>query len=302
MNNFAKMMELYRRYTEDNTNIIDYINKLDKNDKNSLEAILISYDLQAGSYTERHQQDPDFRANYMKRLADLILEYDIRGKILEPGVGEANSLVALLNHLPSGRFEQIHGFDLSWSRSKYARAFCDENGYKNAIITTGDLFHMPFIDDHFDLVFTTHAVEPNGGHEKEILQELYRVTRQWLILLEPAYELSDAESQARMRRLGYVTNLYQTAIDLGYDVICHELYGRYFKAVNQTGITIIKKKTVEDENKEHGLACPITTKPMRRRGDAYYCEESMLAYPILQDIPCLRPENAIVASKFLEGL
>ena len=77
------------------------------------------------------------------------------------------------------------------------------------------MFNLPLLDNSIDIVYTSHSMEPNGGHEEELLAELYRVTNNYLILLEPAYEFASEEARARMRKHGYVTNLYETAKRLG---------------------------------------------------------------------------------------
>ena len=45
----------------------------------------------------------------------------------------------------------------------------------------GDMFNLPITDDSIDLVYTVHALEPNGGKEKEALKELYRITKKYLM-------------------------------------------------------------------------------------------------------------------------
>ena len=99
------------------------------------------------------------------------------------------------------------------------------------------------IDNSFDIVFTHHAIEPNGGKEKQILSELYRVANKYLILVEPAYDLVDNDKiRRRMEEHGYIKNLYGSAKELGLNVITWQLYGNCISELNPPGLMIIKKK------------------------------------------------------------
>ena len=42
---------------------------------------------------------------------------------------------------------------------------------------------------------------------------------------------------------------------------------------------------------------PVSGAPVRRLADCWYCSEDGHAFPIIAGVPCLTPENAIVASK-----
>ncbi|WP_455655394.1 hypothetical protein [Phascolarctobacterium sp.] len=60
------------------------------------------------------------------------------------------------------------------------------------------------------------------------------VANQYLILMEPAYELADEEAQARMKKHGYITELYKTAVELGYDIVEYSLYEMCANPLNPT--------------------------------------------------------------------
>ncbi|GJM70174.1 hypothetical protein HMSSN036_23900 [Paenibacillus macerans] len=231
--------------------------------------------------------------------------------IAEAGVGEAVSLGNVLRRM-GRRPRNIYGFDLAWSRVKYGYSFLreldiDSEDFDNLQLFTGDMFCTPFLDNSIDVVFTVHAVEPNGGREREALTELFRITRKYLVLLEPAYELADEKSRERMLSHGYVTSLYKTAMELGYDVMEHRLFDVSLNPLNPTGLLIIRKEITEEERiHEEGildsgpLCCPLTHTALHKFESSYYSPKSMLAYPILNGIPCLLPQNAIVATHFMD--
>ena len=304
MFNLKKLKELYQK----NENLIEYMRTQSGDKENTTEQIMISYDFQAGTYTNEYYRNPEPRLQRAAVFAEVIKEKNLSGTLLEAGVGEASVLVPLLNMLNAdGReFESVYGFDISWSRIKAARKFASDQDQSQIQFFTGDLLNIPFCDDSFDVVYTCHAIEPNGGKEKEILQELYRVCRRYLILMEPCYEFASERARARMKKHGYVTKLYQSAVELGYNI---EEYGLKVSGpdnLNPSGLMIIRKESsaVNEEPRKGPFMCPISKRSMEAYGDEggeFYCPESMLAYPVIQGIPCLLPENAVVATKYLEN-
>ncbi|KOP82301.1 hypothetical protein AMS60_07245 [Bacillus sp. FJAT-21945] len=290
-----KIKEIYIN----NENIIKYLKHLDKRKINSLEDILISYDFQAGTYIEEYKKRPQDFEVYGRKLASIINDLGVCKSILEVGVGEATTLCPTISGLNS-RPEKCYGFDISWSRIKYANSFVNSLNLDNVKLFTGDLFNTPLKDDSIDIVYTSHSIEPNGGREEEALRELYRITNKFLILLEPSYEFADVKSRQRMLENGYITKLYSTAKKLGFNIIEHKLFGNNSNPLNPTGLMIIRKRKDKNTVVVNPLCCPVTKTDIFRRFNAYYSQDSLLAYPIIDEIPCLLPQNAIIATKFLD--
>ncbi|NSJ91742.1 methyltransferase domain-containing protein [Coprococcus sp. MSK.21.13] len=292
-----KILNRIKQLYLENKNIIKYLKELDERESNSTEDIMISYDFQAGTYVKSYKEDSSFKKKYCTYLSDIIENLGDYGTILEVGIGEGTTLGPLLNLLRN-KSNKAYGFDISWSRLKYAKRFLNELGVYGAELFMGDLFSVPLKDNSIDIVYTSHSVEPNGGKEKEALMELYRITNKYLILLEPSYEFANGEGKKRMLNHGYVTNLYSTAKELGYDIIDHRLFPISANPLNPTGLIIIRKnsksKVIEP------LCCPITKTSLIKKNNAYFSKDSLIAYPIIDEIPCLLPQNAIIATKFLD--
>lgn len=270
-------------------------------DNNSPEIIEASYELQAGSYTRAHSKESRaiYNQKYTSEIARTILELDQPGSILEAGVGEATTLSGVLSNIPSP--VKSYGFDLSWSRLAYARSWLKKHNQNKTTLVTGNLFNIPFADNSIDIVYTSHSIEPNGGHEEEILAELLRVTRNYLVLLEPGYELASEEAQRRMEHHGYCKGLKQAAESLGAKVICHDLFPYTANPLNPTALTIIEKNTKASRPSEP-LACPIFKTPLIHAKGVMFSTEALMAYPIIDGIPCLRQENAVLATHFEDFL
>ena len=157
------------------------------------------------------------------------------------------------------------------------------------------MFSLPLLDNSIDIVYTNHSIEPNGGHERELLEELYRVTNNYLILLEPTYEFASDEARARMKHHGYVTDLYATAKQLGLKVLTYEPYGMSTNPLNPTGLMIIEKNSRAFV--EQPFCDPLTRTTLQIKGNAYFSEDSLISYPIVCGVPCLMKEYAVVTTK-----
>lgn len=266
---------------------------------NTQEIIEISYDIQTGSYIEamNNEDMAKHKREYTAEIAKVILSLCKPASILEAGVGEAITLSGVLKNL--GNVVSSYGFDLSWSRVAYAKNWLNAHGIVDTVLCSGDLFNIPFLDNSIDVVYTSNSIEPNGGNEAQILRELYRVTRKYLILLEPGYELSSKEAKQRMDSHGYCKNLKGISKSLGYDVLKHELFPFTFNPLNPTALTIISKQS-DTELLSDVLACPKFKTPVKKINDSLYSPEALVVYPIVGGIPCLRIENGIFASKYQE--
>jgi len=269
-------------------------------DKNSMEIIEIAYDLQTGSYIDRMKNidATKYAEQYTSEIAKYILTLCEPETLLEAGVGEATTLAGVAGNLPMMR--NCYGFDLSWSRVAYASTWLKEKGISNGSLCTGDLLNIPFRDSSIDVVYTSHSIEPNGGNEEAILKELFRVTKKYLILLEPAYELASEEAKKRMDSHGYCKGLEKTCLSLGLKVLEHKLFPMSANPQNPTAITIIEKLDATHKDGSSVFACPKYKTPLKEIDGALFSGEALIAYPILNNIPCLRIESGIFASKYAE--
>ncbi|KGK41841.1 methyltransferase type 11 [Nitrincola sp. A-D6] len=293
MKSIKELKNLYKA----GINISEYLKNIQKKQENTTEIIEIAYDIQTGSYI-KSMEDSTYRnlkKEYVKILSDTINNLYKPKTIMEAGVGEATTLAELINDSNI----KYYGFDLSWSRIKYAKDYLEKMNKNNIKLCTANLNSIPFLDNSIDIVYTSHSIEPNRGSEKIIIQELYRVARKYLILLEPAYDLSNANAKERMNKHGYCRNIKETCYELGYNVIKHELFPISTNPLNPTGITIIEKNS-DINNSAEIFACPIYKTPLEKIEGNYYSEDALSVYPSLLGIPCLRIENKIIASKYKE--
>jgi ubiquinone/menaquinone biosynthesis C-methylase UbiE/uncharacterized protein YbaR (Trm112 family) len=295
LNKINKLKQIYAK----GGNIISYLRDLKNGEsENSIEDIILSYEFQSGSYIRGFDADPSFRIMYNEKIGSAINKLGEFSSILEVGTGEAINLGLLIANLKY-RPSYVAGFDISWSRLKYARNFLKRfpppvaHQYSDYELFVADMFNIPLSDNAIDIVFTSHSIESNGGREREALQELYRITNKYLILLEPSYELANEESRARMKKYGYITNLLETAKQLHYDIIEYRLFDCTANPINPTGLMIIEKNGNDIDNTK--LVCPLSHTKLIEHNSFLYSPESCLAYPVLDNIPVLLQDNAILA-------
>jgi len=279
-----------------------FIRENENKNSNSFDAILASYDLQTGSYINNLRK-PTFRKvlnNYTQSLAEILNSLHFNS-ILEAGVGEGTTLAYLLKKLENQRL-LYSGFDISYSRMSYCKRFLHEHSYKQPILFTGNYLFTPIRDNSIDIVYTSHSIEPNRGREKEIILQLYKVARKYLILLEPSNELGNDETKKHIEEHKYCLNLAKHSKELGLNIIEHRLFEYSSNPKNQTALIVIEKKPKRDVEKapDNVLACPQCKGDLTFHLDNYFCTNCCLIYPVINSIPCLLPENGIRASKFLE--
>lgn len=296
-----KSLNTLKNLYKNGGNIIEYLKSSNKSKRNTDEMIMVSYDLQSGSYIKYAKKNSDYLKKYTKAISKILNDLPVPFEsILEAGVGEATTLanvVTKLRKLP----KKILGFDLAWSRIRYGIEYMKKKGIKNTLLFTGDLFNIPLADNSVDIVYTSHSIEPNGGRGKEALRELMRVTKKYLILLEPAYEFADAEGKKRMNKNGYIKNLYTSALSLGLKVVENRLFDVYNNPLNPTGLIVIKKGSKNIKTSGNFLECPVTKTPLRLLKNSYFSEQGLLAYPIIDDVPCLLSENAVIATHYADN-
>ena len=299
MTTLRQLKELYKK----GQNISAFLREEQGIDHNTREIIEISYDLQTGSYTESMDDEvtAKFKARRSHGIAQEIIPLGPFNSILEAGVGEATTLSGVLQNL-DGNISS-YGFDLSWSRVAYAQKWLQGQGLHNTILCTGDLLEIPLLDNSIDVVYTSHAIEPNGGQEEPILRELHRVARKYVVLFEPSYEMAMPEAQLRMQSHGYCKNLPGICQTLGFDVQENKLFEITKNKMNPTAVTIIRKDSAgitQSNQSKNGnvLACPKHKTPLKELGGMLFSPEASLVYPIVGGIPCLRTGNGVLASKY----
>lgn len=265
------------------------------------EIIEIAYDIQSGSYTKWAQGNPERLKRYALEIHELckefIFEYD---SILDCGAGELTTLSALSQHLPE--LTRLLACDISLSRLHVGRRFAERVMRGDLALTlelfVADMGCMPLADRSVDVVFTSHALEPNHGREASLLTELLRIARRRLILFEPSWEHANEVMRARMEEHGYVRNLPRHIEEAGGRLVSVEPLPHPLNTMNPTYCYIVEvaDQGSRRDSAAHPFQCPRSGFPLQKRSHYWWSREGGWAYPEIEGISCLRTKHGVLMS------
>lgn len=297
-------LKYLRELLEKNVNITEYLKRKQGVNFNTSKIIEIAYDLQSGSYIEFSENNKLYMETYAEWAAHIIDEYAGRENktILDAGTGEITTFSYVLTALNNKNIEMIpYCFDISWSRLYVGKYYIRKKfpkHYNSAHVFCSNLLSIPLHSGSIDIVTTFHALEPNGGKEEEILRELLRISKKYLILFEPSYENNSIEGKKRMERLGYIKGLPELINASEVKLIDVIPFDNPLNELNPTHayiIQIMKKQNIENNFEVH-YTIPGTDLSLEFQKDSYYSRDEGISYPIISGIPILKNELEILST------
>lgn len=283
-------------------NITEFLrNELNEN-KNTSTIIEMAYDLQASFKTNTNKNLKQLNAYEKGKILE---SYTKKGdSLLDVGCGEFRMLSPLLNTIPI-KFSNVIAFDISWSRLKKGLSFFKKNNKSvndKIEIFVADIHEIPLQDKCIDIVTSNHSLEPNGASLSNLLSELFRVTKRKLVLFEPSYELNSKEGKERMERLGYIKDIEKEVSKLGGKVSNIIPIKNTLNSLNPTACYVIEPPNSSRKilKEKPVLSVPGTNYQLNKSNSFLESKDTGLLFPILEDIPILRSNLAILATaKFL---
>ncbi|MBT2772446.1 methyltransferase domain-containing protein [Halomonas sp. ISL-60] len=296
--NYKLFLECRDAY-KNGQNVMDLVQKSVPNSRSL--AIEIAYDLQAGTYIRDFYNNEEKKRMYTDEGGD-ILERHINkdSVILNVGAGELWTIALMVDRI-SVKPKMVYNLEISWSRIYKGCSFW--NDIHGASIKmkplVADMLEIPLPTKSVDIVTSSHALEANGSQLSEIVNELFRVSRDKCVLFEPCYELCSKEGRERMDRLGYIKDVENVVKNLGGSVENIIPITHSSNALNPTACFIIKvpPSYATYEGGSH-FTVPGTDYLLEHKKDCYYSIDTGIAFPILKGIPILKSDSAILASKY----
>lgn len=289
-----------RRLYKDGVNVIDHLRRQLGTKLNTDELVETSYDMQAGSYVEYVEQNPGACEPYQGEVANLLDRFIAAGdSVVDVGTGEMTTLTPIAA-VSYHKVDRAYALDISLSRllvgRRYVRRALTAALAARIEPVVASLFRMPFADNSIDLLWTSHALEPNGGRELEALAELARVCCRQLVLFEPSYENNSDEGRQRMDRLGYIKGVPEAVSQIGGLELVDTLRMEATENPLNPTYAYVIRKTDGGSRRPPSLHCPLSHGPLEARAGYFYSRNSLLAYPVIEGVPVLRVEKGVSAS------
>ena len=188
----SKTYRLLNDKLKKNENIQSYLKKKKFSD---VDSIKISYDIQSGSYIKFFKSLSKDKINKIYNPIIKIIKNDFSRikNVLDFGCGELTTSLYIFSKIKR-KIKNYYANDFSLNRlilgQNYIKKKLLNNDFKKFKLFCNSNFNLPFKDNSIDLIITVHSLEPNNNNKKIIINELLRVCRYGLILMEPHYEIA----------------------------------------------------------------------------------------------------------------
>ena len=154
------------------------------------------------------------------------------------------------------------------------------------------------IDKSVDIAISSHALEPNGKLLTSLLSEIFRVSKNKCVFFEPSYEYNSRDGKQRMDKLGYIKDMEGSVKALGGKLIDFKLLKNPVNKINPTACFVISPPldNFDKVQSDLKLSVPGTNFPLRLSNGFMVSEDTGLVFPILDKIPVLKEDAAILAT------
>ena len=240
---------------------------------NKKNLIKTAYDIQTGDYVKFYNDNNNKYKNVLKNYIRIIkTEFKDARTIFDFGSGEMTTFYEVYKSL--GKNVKYFANDLSLSRLYEGKKFISKKLKKNINqinFFTSPYFNMPLKNNSIDLVLTCHSLEPNNFCKEKILDELYRISKKGICMMEPHYEIADKNQKQRMKKFGYVRGIEKLfkKKKYKYKIFKNE---SYFNDANPSSIFVIKKKS--SNKNSNNFVDPYTKKKLDKIENNYYNPQS----------------------------
>lgn len=264
-------------------NIQKFLNKKKIFDQ---KAIKFSYDLQSGSYIKKLTKFKKIDSQVFIFFNKVLKEnFKNIKSLLDFGTGELTRYNYVIDSFKNKNKIAFFACDISLNRLYLGQKFFNKKFKKKKIninLFVTDNFRIPLPDNSIDVVITCHAIEPNRKNMKKIIDELFRVSKKGLCLLEPHYEIANSFQKKRMDYYNYIKGLpkYLSYKKYDFKIIKKDFH---INPQNPSSIFIIKKNAQKSKTGINYVD-PISKKRLINLSNFLYCKETFRLFPVFDKI------------------
>jgi ubiquinone/menaquinone biosynthesis C-methylase UbiE len=296
-------------------NTFRFINNLSthiiKKENRHIKNVEAKYDTIAGSYIEKERKKNSFIAEinndafkvngshfesnryYLRK----IIEHLNPKSILEVGSGELTTFCEINKNLKK---RDLHAIDVSWSRLYLGRKYANHKKVKLSSLSSSLANELPFKNNSIDLIYTSYCLEQTPNSLIEILREFERVSKKYVILLEPSFKFGTKLSRRYIKIKGYPRNYDEVINKTNFEIILNEPLP--IKSYINGGELIILRKKNDGKKNNSKIVCPNCKNPLSKKNNFLICRNEKIAYPILDKIPLLKKSNGIRCDGIFKNL
>ena len=281
--NLSNFFLLKRRLKIIAINILNKIfkKKIYLNNARSIENVKKKYDKISGSYIYSIKNENNFYAelkdgsvvkcngNIHQYYADIISKIIKQTKsksFLENGARELTQfkMICVLLKKNNYKINKTGGLDISFRRLLVGKNYLKKNNNKIDYIVQGNAAELPFADNSFDLIYTVHCLEQVPDLFEQSVNEMLRVAKNYVVLVEPSFELSNKITSNYIVYKGYVQINKKLLSNIKY---------KYFKRIklpfkqylNGAELIIYKKKSKKNKRSKVEFICPKNKTIIQKR-------------------------------------
>lgn len=273
----------------------------------SLEKVKIKYEKISGTYIKGYlNKNRSFYAEienkkvvelrgglenyYSGYLSNIIKETKVES-FLEVGAGELTLIYDLLKKFKNKRFKVKGALDISFKRLDKGKKFLKKKGTILDYLAKGDAANLPFADNSFDFVYTSHCLEQVPHLFDNIVRECVRVAKKYVVFIEPSYEFGSSVTKDHIYRKGYPRISKKLFKQDSYKIILRT--GLPIKSyINGTEIIIIKKVDKKKENLNKIFKCPSCKELLKKNKSKLICQKEKIFYRIKSEIALLEKNDS----------
>lgn len=256
----------------------------------------LAYDIQSGSYIKFFKKlNKEKKANVYFPLIKAINDNFKNVKtILDFGCGELTTSSYIFKNL-NYKIKKYYANDISFNRllvgsNELKKKLTKKNYNKFKIFCNSDN-NLPFKNNSIDLVLTVHALEPNNKYKYKILDELLRVSKLGVILMEPHYEISNVKQKKRMIRFDYIRGIEKILKlkKIKYHIIQKKFH---LNNLNKSSIFVLKNNLIKKKQRDN-FVDPIKKNDLIKKDNFLYSKKTFRAFPIINDIIIFNEDSQI---------